>query len=821
MSKYSFKSLFESSLDLGAGEQVRIESIVIPRIQRDYAQGRKVKKGEMLRLNDQGQRFISNIFDHLKEGKPMEMDFIYGAIDDNGRFLPLDGQQRLTTLYLLYCYIGSRELKDKSELYSMLQRFSYDTRASARQFCEKLSGGIELKYDQEDPISEQLKDCSWCSKMYERDPTVVAMMNMLDEIHWQYLKLEHGRYYDNLEKLTFNLLPLNRFHLTDELYIKMNARGKQLTDFENFKADLTNWMMQCPDLSDEQIYRKRHMPHHMVLSNKMDNEWLDALWEVSKLWEPSKKIASHPSIDELFLFLLYRWFLFEYIFASEDTNKEMDKNPIFEFFEAESEYVDLKPFTALLTGERLKCLEHALDLFSANYEDIFECSTPSWSSDFYAYFLLDKGITLPQRVVLYGVWTYLGTNKVFDKKKFRQWMRVVWNIVENTDIDSWRAAIGVLMLLRELGKYSGDIYEEYPDPDPDKLNARSNASNEEIRKVLFIKEDSSWEDLFIEAEKQPFLRGGIGFMIKEDMKMEEFKHRTEMAAVVFDEKGFSSTYCDGHLLLRAIISEYENFNDLNNRNFTDTDEKEHYLKKMLAGDKVAKDALYRWLTLKHQEDLIEALEEAVRMPSQVNFPPFGKKMHEDLYRTPHLQEWMQNNKAIRFAVHDSGSYFVWRPNAWFDWVMLDSYRDEMIDALVKEYDLTRPNHIAVEGSTSYYIRKSIELRRLVVCQENVEVIFEYYFDPEGILRVGVKEGLSEHDAFVDKLKSIPFDEEEQEAGWICRKTYNYKEVTNKDAVTDFLQRVEKEVFDPENPASLVSQINHRVCSQPTQKPSLM
>lgn len=339
--------------------------------------------------------------------------------------------------------------------------------------------------------------------------------------------------------------------------------------------------------------------------------------------------------------------------------------------------------------------------------------------------------------------------------------------------------------------------------------------------MLFIKEDSSWEDLFIEAEKQPFLRGGIGFMIKEDMKMEEFKHRTEMAAVVFDEKGFSSTYCDGHLLLRAIISEYENFNDLNNRNFTDTDEKEHYLKKMLAGDKVAKDALYRWLTLKHQEDLIEALEEAVRMPSQVNFPPFGKKMHEDLYRTPHLQEWMQNNKAIRFAVHDSGSYFVWRPNAWYDWVMLDSYRDEMIDALVKEYDLTRPNHIAVEGSTSYYIRKSIELRRLVVCQENVEVIFEYYFDPEGILRVGVKEGLSEHDAFVDKLKSIPFDEEEQEAGWICRKTYNYKEVTNKDAVTDFLQRVEKEVFDPENPASLVSQINHRVCSQPTQKPSLM
>lgn len=79
MSKYSFRSLYDATFDLGGGEKATIKKVVIPRIQRDYAQGRKVKRGEVERLNDQGRRFIDNIFTHLDEGSPMEMDFIYGA----------------------------------------------------------------------------------------------------------------------------------------------------------------------------------------------------------------------------------------------------------------------------------------------------------------------------------------------------------------------------------------------------------------------------------------------------------------------------------------------------------------------------------------------------------------------------------------------------------------------------------------------------------------------------------------------------------------------------------------------------------------------
>src|SRR5690554_7272651 len=38
--------------------------------------------------------------------------------------------------------------------------------------------------------------------------------------------------------ITFQFLDLHSFGLSDELYIKMNARGKSLTIFENFKAKL-------------------------------------------------------------------------------------------------------------------------------------------------------------------------------------------------------------------------------------------------------------------------------------------------------------------------------------------------------------------------------------------------------------------------------------------------------------------------------------------------------------------------------------------------------------------------------------------------------
>ena len=53
----------------------------------------------------------SNFLDVLHEavtgGEPVGLDFVYGEVE-NGTLRPLDGQQRLTTLFLLHWYLALR-----------------------------------------------------------------------------------------------------------------------------------------------------------------------------------------------------------------------------------------------------------------------------------------------------------------------------------------------------------------------------------------------------------------------------------------------------------------------------------------------------------------------------------------------------------------------------------------------------------------------------------------------------------------------------------------------------------------------------------------
>ena len=69
--------------------------VVIPMIQRDYAQGRITEKVKSIRHD-----FLDALYKACRDKKPLHLDFIYGE-EDNGQFEPFDGQQRLTTLFLL------------------------------------------------------------------------------------------------------------------------------------------------------------------------------------------------------------------------------------------------------------------------------------------------------------------------------------------------------------------------------------------------------------------------------------------------------------------------------------------------------------------------------------------------------------------------------------------------------------------------------------------------------------------------------------------------------------------------------------------------
>ncbi|RFM36512.1 DUF262 domain-containing protein [Chitinophaga silvisoli] len=261
--------------------------IVIPPIQRDYAQGRNTGKIPQIR-----GRFLDAIVQVLTDAslRPLELDFIYGYTgqdQDQLFFYPLDGQQRLTTLFLIHWYVAQKEKISEQ----LLEKFSYATRKSSREFCQRLvsfkaKGGF-------DSIDEEIMNQSWFFASWQNDPTINAMLVMLKEIEksfqtlpnrvWEQLAGDHPR-------LIFHILPMDDLGLPDDLYIKMNARGKELTDFEHFKSKFS-------EILDSK--------NAGVFNIAVDKEWSDLFWNIFKNNEKITDLAK--DVDNGFL--NFFWYL--------------------------------------------------------------------------------------------------------------------------------------------------------------------------------------------------------------------------------------------------------------------------------------------------------------------------------------------------------------------------------------------------------------------------------------------------------------------------------------------------------------------------------
>lgn len=169
---YSFIDIFNKEFQVEK-DIVQLRKIIIPIIQRDYAQGRKSPDINRIR-----ERFLDSLYEAIIN-KPITLDFIYGDIDENGIMYPLDGQQRLTTLFLLHWYSAKKEKVSELE-YSFLSNFSYETRYSARDFCRKL---IDFTPTFEKDISKEIINQYWFPLDWKKDPTVSSMLVVLDAIH--------------------------------------------------------------------------------------------------------------------------------------------------------------------------------------------------------------------------------------------------------------------------------------------------------------------------------------------------------------------------------------------------------------------------------------------------------------------------------------------------------------------------------------------------------------------------------------------------------------------------------------------------------------
>ena len=118
------------------------------------------------------------------------------------------------------------------------------------------------------------------------------------------------------------------------------------------------------------------------------------------------------------------------------------------------------------------------------------------------------------RVVFHAVCCYF-ENYLYDETKFRQWMRVIWNIVENANIGTIQSMIGAMRLVDELSKYSDNIYKHLKDRDVSKDFAGEQMEEEKEKARQIIDDKTNiWESKIIEAEKTAFFNGAIRFLFR-------------------------------------------------------------------------------------------------------------------------------------------------------------------------------------------------------------------------------------------------------------------------------------------------------------------
>lgn len=439
--KYNLKSLLENYL------------VVIPLIQRDYAQGRKDKRTTEVR-----KKLLQDINSALLDTNvgPLDLNFIYGK-STNGKFIPLDGQQRLTTLFLVYLFA----YRNNDEC-DFLGNFSYKTRDSSKKFFKSLFENRKSFFTETESPSEIITDQPWFADSWQLDPTVQGALKTLDDISASF---DYGFDYvsilsdSNNQKLVFNFLDIDKLGSEDELYIKLNSRGRPLTDFENFKARLIDRIKKI----DSHLERE--------FSQNIDIKWTDVIWNIDK-----------NAFDTNFLNL------FEIVLINNLDSLDYSKRDNWTL-EIDFETIEIS---------HIEIIVSVLDFLSKN--------KMTDASSILEYSIVNK--TLKDRVYFHVISTFIEHQGDTLDTSYKNWYRIFRNLINNSVIDSQDSYERAIKGINEQIEHTSDLLEYIAEGN--RINGFSiDQVDEEIEKAKLITADDSYREIIEVAENHRYFDGQI------------------------------------------------------------------------------------------------------------------------------------------------------------------------------------------------------------------------------------------------------------------------------------------------------------------------
>lgn len=606
---------------------IKTKKIEVPKIQRDYAQGRLDRKTSEIRDN-----FLTSIFEALttKNSDSLLLDFIYGSTHNNV-FTPLDGQQRLTTLFLLHWYFmpeSKKSLLFKVDGNSCYSLFSYETRISSKDFCNALvtNSCNDLRsllnhenatnIDSLKHLSDIIKNQSWFLWSWRKDPTVKAMLVMLDEINVRVEHIgeeTHNEIWEQLEngKIIFHLLPLEQFALTDELYVKMNARGKELSPFDIFKSSLEE-QMQLNKVS-EKIQNK--------WKSNIDSNWIDLFWNKLAKSNIGENTSSEEqkmivdSVEKGFLIFLKRliglYFAenissFEYDlkdfniqrlipFDDYDENNfrrkildqaiQKDISNLFPLF-YKTGFFDEDFFKfALDVFENLIYIDH-IDLKHEVSELVNAVNFSKENSTLFDSFI-GENIDYETYLLFYSLITFCRTNKTPKllenndlKNELNLWIRIIRNIstLSNSFIDDVEDFQITLITYKS---WCEDVYgnageksiihyfAKHPKTNEPKGRFVKDQFEEEIIKAILIKDDNNgneWQKEIFDIEEHGYFLGQIRFLLhwsknEDNYDLKKFSQYKDLVKAIFESNGLKAELIlkENHLFRNCLMANCENY----------------------------------------------------------------------------------------------------------------------------------------------------------------------------------------------------------------------------------------------------------------------
>lgn len=497
--------------------------VQIPVIQRDYAQGRQSKA----KVLDGLLHALHAAFD----GEPVELDFVFGEVQ-NDQFRPLDGQQRLTTLFLLHWYAARAANLPVDSYASTLGRFSYDTRVSSRDFCQRLVQEEVLIYEapEQDSLSQRIRDYPWFVGAWQFDPTVAGMLVTLDRIAalpwpddlWKQLTL------GDATPIRFLLVELEKFGLSDDLYIKMNARGKPLTEFETFKALLGQRVIDQGWEQDLDLEAR--------FAIRVDTRWTDFFWNLC----PAEK-SGLKRIDGAFLSFIVHSLACS--IARCATVAEKVAKPLQSLLN-DYESMEADDFTEMYYGELRDRLERLSEQPGAVVNEVrehWELSDSAAPSDasIMQEVIQASGPQYRTRLILYAQLRLHEAAATVSQTAMSDWRRVVRNVLAHSVVESPEDFVAGIRLLDELAEGLESIHEFLAST---KIRSGFSAKqvSEEQRKARLLVRHPDQKPLLHRLEDSSFLRGRISFAldcVNDDQTAVDldFQRLAEVATVIEGE----------------------------------------------------------------------------------------------------------------------------------------------------------------------------------------------------------------------------------------------------------------------------------------------